>query len=132
MVTVRQAALDLPAAPQSAGAARRFVRDQLDDWGLRVDGDGVVLMVSELVTNASLHARSAATVRLVDRGDCLRIEVHDGSTNPVQVRTHQTGSEAGRGLRIVAALAAQWGVEVAVDGKTVWFEVVVPPDGDVD
>ena len=101
----RQATLDVPAAPQSAGEARRFVQAQLDDWDLRVDDDGVVLMVSELVTNAGLHANSDARVRLVDQGDCLRIEVTDTSTTPVQLRSHQTGSETGRGLRIVDALA---------------------------
>lgn len=127
----RQATLDVPAAPQSAGEARRFVQAQLDDWDLRVDDDGVVLMVSELVTNAGLHANSDARVRLVDQGDCLRIEVTDTSTTPVQLRSHQTGSETGRGLRIVDALAARGGVDAAADGKTVWFEVVVPPDGDV-
>ena len=119
----RQASLDLPAAPQSPGAARRFVRDQLAAWSLAVDDDGVVLMVSELVTNAGLHARSPATVRLVDHGDCLRIEVTDASTVPVQVRPHQEGAETGRGLRIVDALAARWGVDPTAGGKTVWFEV---------
>ena len=125
----RQATLEVPAAPQSAGTARRFVQAQLDDWELTVDEDGVVLMVSELVTNAGLHANSDATVRLVDQGDCLRIEVTDASTTPVQVRSHRMGAETGRGLRIVDALAARWGVEPAVDGKTVWFEVVVQADG---
>lgn len=123
----RQATLEVTAAPQSARAARRFVQAQLDEWGLSVDDDGVVLMVSELVTNAGLHANSAATVRLVDQGDCLRIEVTDASTTPVQVRSHRTGAETGRGLRIVDALAARWGVDAAADGKTVWFEVVVQP-----
>ncbi len=126
----RQATLDVPAAPQSAGAARRFVQAQLDDWDLAVDEDGVVLMVSELVTNAGLHADSEATVRLVDLGHCLRIEVSDSSTTPIQLRPHQTGSEAGRGLRIVDALASRWGVDAAADGKTVWFEVLVRPGRD--
>ena len=126
----RQATLAVPPAPQSAGDARRFVRDQLDAWDLRVDDDGVVLMVSELVTNAGVHARSGATVRLVDRGDCLRIEVTDASTTPIAVRSHQPGAETGRGLRIVESLAARWGVDPVEGGKTVWFEVVAqPPDG---
>ncbi len=124
----REATLQVPAAPQSAGSARRFVQAQLDDWGLEVDGDGVVLMVSELVTNAGLHANSDATVRLVDQGDCLRVEVTDASTTPVEVRSHRTGAETGRGLRIVDALAARWGVDALPGGKTVWFEVVVQPE----
>ena len=125
----RQATCDLPAAPQIAGDARRFVQRRLAEWGIdgHVDGDGVVLMVSELVTNAGLHAGTGATVRVVDHGDCLRIEVTDDSTVPVELRPYETGAETGRGLRIVEALSARWGVDAAPAGKTVWFEVVISP-----
>lgn len=126
---MRQATVDLPAAPRSAGEARRFVQRRLADWGIdgQVDGDGVLLMVSELVTNAGLHAGTGATVRVVDHGDCLRIEVTDDSVVPVQLRPYETGAETGRGLRIVEALSARWGVDAAGSGKTVWFEVTVAP-----
>lgn len=118
-----EAALAFPAAPQSAGAARRFVRHRVDDWHLGVATEDVVLMVSELVTNVGRHARTEATVRVRFAGDCLRIEVSDASPQPVQRREHSSGAEAGRGLLIVDALAAAWGVEADDHGKTVWFEV---------
>ena len=120
---VREAVLDFPAAQQSAGAARRLVREHLDRWDVQVVDDDVVLMVSELVTNVGLHARTEATVRLLFTGDCLRVEVADGSTEPVEVRPRSPGAETGRGLMIVAALALTWGVDTKPGGKTVWFEV---------
>lgn len=120
---VEEAVLGFPAAPQSAGGARRFVREHLETWNVQVDDDDVVLMVSELVTNVGLHARTEATVHLSVRGDRLRVEVADGSTEPVEVQPHRTGSETGRGLMIVDALAAAWGVDMGPAGKTVWFEV---------
>lgn len=120
---VREAVLDFPAAPQSAGAARRFVRQRLEQWNVQAVEDEVVLMVSELVTNVGLHARTEATVHVRFTGDCLRIEVADGNPEPVQVRPHASGAETGRGLMIVDALALHWGVELDADGKTVWFEV---------
>lgn len=125
----RQATFDLPAAPRSAGDARRFVQRWLGECGIdgHVDGDAVVLMVSELVTNAGLHAGTGARVRVVDHGDCLRVEVTDESSVPVELRPFETGAETGRGLRIVEALSARWGVDAARTGKTVWFEVVISP-----
>jgi anti-sigma regulatory factor (Ser/Thr protein kinase) len=118
-----EAAFKFPAAPQSAGAARRFIRDQIDEWRVRVDEDEVVLMVSELVTNVGLHARTDATVRVTYSGGILRVSVSDGSTEPVEVRPRSARAETGRGLMIVEALAEAWGVETGSDGKTVWFEV---------
>lgn len=124
-MTSHEAALELAPAPQSAGAARRFVRDRLDAWRIGADGDDVALMVSELVTNVGLHARTDAVVRVSLRDGCLRVEVTDRSPAPVEVRPHAPGAETGRGLRIVEALAADWGVRAEDTGKTVWFEVPV-------
>ena len=120
-----EAALEFAPAPLSAGAARRFVRDQLRGWGVGVDEDDVALMVSELVTNVGLHARTEAFVRVTLRDGCLRVEVSDHSAVPIQVRPHAPGAETGRGLRIVEALAEDWGVRADDGGKTVWFEVPV-------
>jgi anti-sigma regulatory factor (Ser/Thr protein kinase) len=129
-VSVNEAVSDFPAAPQSAGAARRFVQDRLDEWKVRVHEDEVVLMVSELVTNVGLHARTVARVRIIADGTTLRVEVRDDSPEPVQRREHSAGAETGRGLMIVDALAATWGTERHGDGKTVWFEVPAGDAGD--
>jgi signal transduction histidine kinase len=123
-MTVRHEAVQaFPPAPPSAGEARRFVGACLDRWGVLVDDDDVVLMVSELITNACRHAATDSTVHLVVTDGCLRVEVHDGSPEPVHLREHSSGAETGRGLRIVDSLARRWGVDRGVDGKTVWFEV---------
>lgn len=124
MVT-HEAALELAPEPQSAGAARRFVRDQLRAWRVGADEDDIALMVSELVTNVGLHARTEALVRVALRDRCLRVEVSDHSPEPIEVRPHAPGAETGRGLRIVEALAEDWGVQARDGGKTVWFEVPV-------
>ena len=85
------------------------------------------VMVSELVTNVGLHARTEAVVRVSLHDGCLRVEVSDRSAHPIEVRQHAPGAETGRGLRIVEALAADWGVDAVAGGKTVWFEVPVHP-----
>ncbi len=91
-------------------------------------GDRVVetveLLTSELVTNAVIHARSSAEL-LVSVGDgVVRVEVSDDDATPPTRRALDPQSAAGRGIAIVAQLAADWGVEqVPDDGKRVWFEV---------
>jgi anti-sigma regulatory factor (Ser/Thr protein kinase) len=80
-----------------------------------------LLVLSELATNAVLHAGVPFGLRLVyDRGS-VRIEVEDPSTVVPAIAAATTMS--GRGLRIVAALSARWGYEVSSNGKVVWAEV---------
>ena len=118
-----QADLRLAAVPQSAGAARRFTREHLDNWQVGVVVDEVVLMVSELVTNVGLHARTDAVVHLEVAAGRVRVEVSDASPRLPERRDQQPGAETGRGLLIVDALADAWGVQPGALGKTVWFEV---------
>jgi len=121
--------MSLPAEPASAAVARRFVRDLLDAWGAAEFEDAAVLLTSELVTNALLHARSAPelNVRLADGR--LRIGVSDRTT-VVPVRKRY-GKEAatGRGLLLVESMASAWGTEPSVDGKEVWFELSSVDEG---
>ncbi|MBC7640080.1 MAG: ATP-binding protein, partial [Rhodoferax sp.] len=56
----------------------------------------------------------------------LRVGVHDGSRRPPRTTRHSDLATAGRGLRIVRTLASDSGVQTEADGKTVWFELVVP------
>jgi anti-sigma regulatory factor (Ser/Thr protein kinase) len=118
--------LDLPPTTESVPAARRFVREQLADSEL--DVDTAVLLGSELVTNAILHARTQVTVTVELNVDLARISVRDRS--PVQPRIHafSTSAATGRGLRLLDRLAERWGVdsESPTDGKVVWFEVGPP------
>jgi anti-sigma regulatory factor (Ser/Thr protein kinase) len=109
------------------GAAREFLREALATENL--DGVGAVseLLTTELVTNAVQHGRSAATVRLSTERDCLRVEVDDDSTVVPVVRPRNPARLSGYGLLLVATLSTQWGVERRPDGKTVWFELTLPP-----
>jgi anti-sigma regulatory factor (Ser/Thr protein kinase) len=88
-------------------------------------GDRLVLVTSELVSNAVLHARSVFTVRIVIDDLTVRVAVHDASSSPPIGGDVVAGSVSGRGLAIVAALASRWGVDLAPDGtgKRVWAEL---------
>lgn len=113
--------LGLPAHPASAGLARRLVAEVVGD-----DGSGLVedaqLLVSEVVTNAVVHARSevGVTVSLVPGG--VRVEVADHSPHLPSPRSYDSASTTtGRGLELVAMLATDFGVIAHEDGKVVWF-----------
>jgi anti-sigma regulatory factor (Ser/Thr protein kinase) len=120
---VREASLTLPAELKSVGQARRFLRDVLQEWNL----DGFELaapqVLTELATNAALHARSAYTVHLLVEPDAVLIEVSDSSPALPQARHYGTGATTGRGIALVEALSAAWGVESSPTGKTVWCRV---------
>jgi len=119
----RTGEITLPAAARSPSRARAYVAGLLADWGMDDDGD-VLLALSELVTNALLHARTAMTVRVAAEGpDVVRIEVADGSTVTPRGRRFTVESGTGRGLRLLDTLAEEWGVRTADGGKTVWARV---------
>src|SRR5438132_8167033 len=108
----------------SAAAARRFVRDTLQSWDADEHTDTATLLISELVTNAVLHARCAPEVVLVLEGTVLRVEVHD--TSPILPARRHYGLQAGtgRGMVLVEQMAFEWGARPTSGGKVVWFELV--------
>ena len=119
----RTAEIGLPPKSTSPARARRFVAGTLAEWGLE-GGDDAVLVVSELVTNALLHARTPMTVELAeDTGESVRLSVTDGSTQALQERHFSIDSGTGRGLRLLTSLAVEWGVEWHEGGKTVWCRI---------
>ena len=111
---------------QSPRAARRFVTEALTGWD---DDEGdltdtVTLLVSELVTNAVLHAGSEVEVMVRLTDTAARIEVTDASADSIAPRDAGTDDDHGRGLALVGTLARRWGVRPGpAGGKTVWFEV---------
>jgi anti-sigma regulatory factor (Ser/Thr protein kinase) len=119
---VQSAAETFPADPQSVGAARRFALRAIRQLGADALSDDVTLVVSELATNAVLHARTAFTVSLDRDGDRLRVAVSDGSAARPRIRrVSDLDSSTGRGLAMIARLSAAWGVEPAAgDGKATW------------
>ncbi|MFL6140155.1 MAG: ATP-binding protein [Frankiaceae bacterium] len=111
-------------------AARAHVAEQLAARGLDRLIPDAELAVSELVTNALLHARGAMSVRVRPTERGARVEVADESElAPVPNPLQGTGM-SGRGLLLVARVTAGWGSEPMGHGKEVWFEVRadhVPP-----
>jgi anti-sigma regulatory factor (Ser/Thr protein kinase) len=118
------AELSLMADARSPGMARRFLLNTLTAWGKPEYRDDAALLLSELVTNAALHAKSEIVVRIELLPGCLHLGVTDSSPRHPTVRHYSEQSTTGRGLALVNALALRWGVEPHVDGsKTVWAEV---------
>jgi anti-sigma regulatory factor (Ser/Thr protein kinase) len=116
----RSFGLDLSGARQ----ARHFVRTTLQGWADHELMDDAVLVVSELASNAIIHARSAFTVTVRAGEELARIAVReDGSARPSDPMPTLVAA-TGRGLGLVAALSARWGAEAAGDGRRlVWAEL---------
>ncbi|MFP5256707.1 MAG: ATP-binding protein [Acidimicrobiia bacterium] len=115
-MTVRQT---FPAEVTSVAAARRFVAGELADLGARVET--VVLLVSELATNAVRHATSAFELSIERSNGLVRVEVADQGAGTPQKQPHDIEAPSGRGLQILEALADEWGVTERQPGKAVWF-----------
>jgi anti-sigma regulatory factor (Ser/Thr protein kinase) len=135
--------------PAAAAAARRFVRDTLQSWELTGRSpeqdalvDDAILLTSELVTNAVLHAGTPVqvTCRIVGDDPDGAVEIAVLDRRPAQLRPDLPHSPAeaaertnGRGLQLPAQLASAWGVTYAGTAKAVWFRMVLakrtPPAG---
>jgi anti-sigma regulatory factor (Ser/Thr protein kinase) len=116
--------------PSSAALVRHAIADDLAHRKIRSDSvDDVVLVASELVGNAVMHAGAASDSELgVDwdvQADAVVVCVRDGSTDIPRQRSTNEDETGGRGLAIVAALAADWGVRRTGTGKQVWARVLV-------
>jgi PAS domain S-box-containing protein len=113
--------LELPATPRSAGVGRRFVRDLLEQAGRASWSDAATLAVSELVTNAVLHAHSEVELAVVTAPDHVRIEVRDDNPVLPAARSYDDHATTGRGLELVATVSQAHGVEsLGSAGKVVW------------
>ncbi|MEH0473833.1 SpoIIE family protein phosphatase [Streptomyces sp. B21-097] len=112
--------------PAEVARARAAVREQLHGWGLGPLAEPAELMVSELVTNAVRHSRRRPVALRLVRGDALLCEVEDDDHELPNLLSAGPGDEAGRGLRVVSALAREWGASSTADGKSVWFELTLP------
>jgi PAS domain S-box-containing protein len=131
VITARAAASFDPLG-RSVATARAFVRDTLQGWGHSDVVDDAVVLTSELVTNAVIHAGTSADVLCLRSEDGVRVEVADRYPErevPIQGAGRTIAnldSENGRGLLLCAALASRWGVEYTPTHKTVWFQLDLP------
>lgn len=112
-----------PADLRSAAGARRFVAAALDRWGFGGMNDSVALLVSELVTNAVVHAHSDVELAVHLRPARVRVEVIDAAREHIRRRDAKDDEQSGRGMALIEALAVAWGIDSLLAGKSVWFEM---------
>jgi anti-sigma regulatory factor (Ser/Thr protein kinase) len=112
----------LAAGPAAVPEARSQVRDAIRFWEVPVDPDVAILLTSELVTNAILHAAGQVVVLVITGSrDQLRVDVHDTSRSLPELADAPADAETGRGLVLVATLSAEWGFYRTPGGKAVYF-----------
>ena len=121
--------------PTAAAAARRFVRDTLQSWAgaaAAAEGHGLVddavLLTSELVTNAVVHAGTPVQVTCRATAGAVEVTVSDGHParlvpEPVENERSPAERTSGRGLLLPSALASAWGVTYGRSTKAVWFRL---------
>ena len=111
-------------ASASVSSARHFVTDTLGGWSADGLAWSAQQVVSELATNAVLHAATPFTVVLSLDGNLLRIVVRDDSSRVPRPRNYSQDATTGRGLALVAMLAVAWGVQQDGSGKSIWCELI--------
>jgi anti-sigma regulatory factor (Ser/Thr protein kinase) len=125
--SARELVAEFAAERVSPGRARRLVLRALTEWGC---GPGLLqdaaVVVSELATNAVLHAASSFSLSVTLEGALLRVAVHDARPLSVTVRGGGLSPQPTHGLGLVEALSLRWGAEGTAQGKAVWAELGVP------
>lgn len=119
----KAAYLNVGGRPEDVGEARRFLEDQCRLWHCGDLVDDAMVVLSELVGNAVVHAQSGVEVRLALVEGMLRIEVTDHGGGAPDLQSPGPSEDHGRGLVLVSVLSTSWGVEAFPDGKCVWAEV---------
>ena len=126
---MRESEVALPLDASAPSRARAFARTWLLEHDLEQLLDTVLLLTSEVVTNALLHAGGAVRIALVPMpGGGVRVEVCDDSPVQPTRRRHSTSATTGRGLRLLDDLAGDWGTDPTPPGKAVWFTVAADAD----
>ncbi len=121
---MQEAEVEFAGGPSSVPAARRFARDVLEGAGADEDHWLAVQIVSELATNAVVHAGTAFLLNIAYDDATTRISVTDG--RPLAravVRRFSSEATTGRGLRLIQTLGRSWGVDQTASAKTVWCEI---------
>jgi anti-sigma regulatory factor (Ser/Thr protein kinase) len=114
----------LPAHDDTAARARSLASSLLRRWRTSDQAqERVLLVISELVTNAVLFGTGPVTVRLVKAGDHLTCEVGDTGNGRPRLRHSDVLDDSGRGLYVMHKLTTRWGVRWTNTGKAVWAEL---------
>ena len=125
------AEIKLGPSIDDVGVGRRFLKEQCQKWGCEKSLPDLQLVLSELVTNALVHAGTTCEVRARYTDGVLRIEVRDRGRGTPDLRAPAPDSEGGRGLMIISSMAEAWGIETEDDNsKVVWAEMVVAATAD--
>ncbi|HEX7187059.1 MAG TPA: SpoIIE family protein phosphatase [Actinomycetes bacterium] len=142
-----RSALTLPPADTSVARARNLVEAALAEWAADDLTDDALLLVSELATNAVVHAGTDLEVSVELLGDAIEVAVtdrHPARTLPAPADAVDEDFENGRGLFLTSALAGAWGVDYTSSTKRVWFRLALtvgalpaprtraPVDGEAD
>lgn len=132
---VRRTALTVAQAePERVSVARQQLRELLHDWNAPDQVDTAVLLLSEMLTNVLVHTDSDALLlaEVTDGGDGrrIRIEVTDTGDDLPHPRRPGELASSGRGLLLIELLAHTWGVAPRGRGKSIWFELYEPKNGD--
>ena len=117
----RREVLELGGEREDVREGRRFLTDILGKLGWEDRVDDASLLLSELLANVALHARTSCAVVVNSTSDHLRVDVEDRSPVLPRVQHFSIDTTTGRGLRLVEKLADTWGVDPINGGKTVWF-----------
>ncbi|MFE9022130.1 ATP-binding protein [Streptomyces sp. NPDC007808] len=123
--------LEIRPDPAEVGRARQWARSRLAGSGIGVDeplAETLVLLVSELVTNAVVHTGCPAVLRLslsgaTQESATVRLEVADRSDRAPVPRCVDSDATGGRGLALVDGLADRWGWCTEGAGKRIWCEL---------
>jgi anti-sigma regulatory factor (Ser/Thr protein kinase) len=114
--------MSLPPEPSSPAEARSAVLERFS--GHRLLGE-LLLCVSEIVTNAVLHAGTELRFSVSSLTDRVRVEVADGDPGMPIRKHYDLAAPTGRGILLIEELADGWGVDATIDGgKVVWFELL--------
>jgi anti-sigma regulatory factor (Ser/Thr protein kinase) len=127
---VRQAEVRFDGERTSVAVARHFVTELLESAGAFAESWTAAQVVSELATNAIVHADTDFVVRVTIGATVVRIAVTDYRPFvTLTERPFSTDDTTGRGLRLVDTLSRSWGVHTAESSKTVWCEILRADDG---
>ncbi len=124
------AGVRIETSAESIAEARRMVVTQLESWGLGELADDARLIVSELLTNAALHAYPPVRMKLTRLSSGVKLQVSDGSADMPIIQQVGTDVMTGRGWTLIAALSRDWGMTPAPGGKIIWATLQLDQQGD--